>query len=97
VAAFWMLGNNIVTDQWPACGGLDLQERVNAPLNPDWSESSIHGTGFTGQNLGTRYFFPTGQTAAAWHTYGMIWRPGSVQYYRQPGQFGPASGRRVAL
>ena len=79
--AFWMLGNNIVTDQWPACGELDIQERVNAALNPDWNEGSIHGTGFTGQNLGTRYFFPTGQTAAAWHTYGVIWRPSSVQYY----------------
>ena len=73
--AFWMLGNNIVSDQWPACGELDIQERVNAALHPDWNEASIHGTGFTGQNLGTRYFFLTGQTAAAWHTYGVIWRP----------------------
>jgi beta-glucanase (GH16 family) len=24
--AFWMLGNNLVTDQWPACGELDIQE-----------------------------------------------------------------------
>jgi beta-glucanase (GH16 family) len=63
--AFWMLGNNIVTDQWPPCGELDIQERVNAALKPDWNEGSIHGAGFTGQNLGTRYFFPSGQTAAA--------------------------------
>ncbi len=31
--------------------------------------------------LGTQYLFPTGQTAAQWHIYGMIWSPGSVQYY----------------
>jgi len=79
--AFWMLGNNIVTDQWPACGELDIEERVNAALNPDWNEGSIHGTGFTGSNLGTRYLFPAGQTAAGWHTYGIIWQPGSIQYY----------------
>ncbi|HEV2382202.1 MAG TPA: family 16 glycosylhydrolase [Terriglobia bacterium] len=79
--AFWMLGNNSVTDQWPACGELDIQERVNAALSPDWNEGSIHGMGFIGQNLGTRYFFPSGETAAAWHIYGMIWQPGSVQYY----------------
>jgi beta-glucanase (GH16 family) len=79
--AFWMLGNNIVTDSWPACGELDIQERVDAASNPDWNAGSIHGTGFTGQNLGTQYFFPSGQTAAGWHTYGMIWQPGSVQYY----------------
>jgi len=79
--AFWMLGNNVVTDQWPACGEFDIQERVNAAGNPDWNDGSIHGTGFTGENLGTRYSFPSGQTAAGWHTYGMIWKPGSIQFY----------------
>jgi len=79
--AFWMLGNNLVTDQWPACGELDIQERVNAAGNPDWNMGSVHGTGFTGSNLGTRYNFPSGQTAAGWHAYGMIWQPGSIQYY----------------
>jgi beta-glucanase (GH16 family) len=42
---------------------------------------SVHGTGFTGKNLRTRYNFPSGQTAAGWHAYGMIWQPGSIQYY----------------
>jgi beta-glucanase (GH16 family) len=79
--AFWMLGNNIVTDGWPACGEADIQERINATTTPDWNQGSIHGTGFTGANLGTPYHFPTGQTAADWHTYGMIWQPGQVQYY----------------
>ncbi len=79
--AFWMLGNNIVTDQWPACGELDIQERVDAAGTPDWNMGSIHGTGFTGGNLGTKYNFPSGGTAADWHTYGVIWQPGSVQYY----------------
>jgi beta-glucanase (GH16 family) len=79
--AFWMLGNNIVTDNWPACGELDIQERINAAGSPDWNQGSIHGTGFTGGNLGTQYDFPSGQTAAGWHTYGLIWKPGSIQYY----------------
>jgi len=79
--AFWMLGNSIVTDQWPACGELDIQERVDAAANPDWNAGSVHGTGFTGASLGTQYFFPSGQTAAGWHTYGMIWQPGSIQFY----------------
>jgi len=79
--AFWMLGNSIVTDQWPACGELDIQERVDSAGNPDWNAGSVHGTGFTGQYLGARYNFPSGQTAAGWHTYGMIWQPGSIEYY----------------
>jgi beta-glucanase (GH16 family) len=80
--AAWLLGNNINNVQWPACGEQDVLERVNAAGSPDWNEGSVHGTGFTGgTGLGTQYPFPNGQTAAQWHTYGMIWSPGSVQYY----------------
>ena len=80
--AFWTLGNNINSANWPACGEQDIMERVNAALTPDWNEGSVHGTGFTGDTgLGTKFYFPSGQTAAGWHTYGMIWKPGSVAYY----------------
>jgi len=80
--AFWTLGNNINTVNWPACGEQDIMERIDAALTPDWNEGSVHGTGFTGGvGLGTKYYFPAGQTAAGWHTYGMIWKPNSVAYY----------------
>ncbi len=80
--AAWLLGNNITTIDWPACGEQDVLERVNAAGSPDWNAGSIHGTGFTGgTGLGTNYNFPSGQTAAQWHTYGMIWSKGSVAYY----------------
>ncbi len=79
--AIWMLGNNIDTVNWPACGEQDMVERVDAAASPDWNAGSVHGTGFTGANLGTNYYFPSGQTAAGWHTYGMIWKPGSISYY----------------
>ncbi len=79
--AFWMLGNNITTVNWPACGEMDVLERVNTAGTPDWNAGSIHGTGFIGSNLGTDFYFPAGQTAAQWHTYGTIWGPNSVEYY----------------
>jgi len=80
--AAWLMGNNIATVNWPACGEQDVLERVNAALTPDWNEGSVHGTGFTGMTgLGTKYYFSAGQTAAQWHSYGMIWSPGSVAYY----------------
>jgi beta-glucanase (GH16 family) len=81
--ANWLLGNNINTVPWPACGEQDVLERVNAATNPDRNEGSIHGTGFTGgTGLGTTYYFPSGQTAGGeFHIYGMIWSKGSVSYY----------------
>ena len=79
--AVWLLGNSIATVNWPGCGEQDVLERVGPALTPDWNEGSIHGAGFTGTNLGTVYNFGSGETAAGWHTYGMIWSKGSVSYY----------------
>ena len=92
--AFWLLGNNEATVGWPGCGEMDVMERINAaglpPVgtqnNPpagtsDWNEGSIHGTGFTGGNLGGTYDFTGGQTAAGWHTYGMVKTVNSIAYY----------------
>jgi beta-glucanase (GH16 family) len=79
--AVWLMGNNIATVNWPNCGEQDVLERVNAAGNPDWNAGSVHGPGFTGANLGTTFNFPAGQTAAQWHTYGMVWSKASVSYY----------------
>ncbi|HTB95990.1 MAG TPA: chitobiase/beta-hexosaminidase C-terminal domain-containing protein [Terracidiphilus sp.] len=80
--AGWLMGNNIATVDWPACGEMDVLERIDAAKTPDWNEGSVHGVGFTGDTgLGTVFNFPSGQTAAQWHTYGMIWSKGSVAYY----------------
>lgn len=79
--AAWLLGNDINTAGWPACGEMDVLERVNAAAKPDWNAGSIHGTGFTGTPIGETFNFPSGQTAAQWHTYGMIWSEGKVSYY----------------
>jgi beta-glucanase (GH16 family) len=86
--AFWMLGNNINTNPWPACGELDIMEHIDGNNTPfgggtgtgpgyDWTQSSIHGTNLNG---GTPYT-TSGFSAAAWHTYGMIWTKGQIQYY----------------
>jgi beta-glucanase (GH16 family) len=79
--AFWLLGNNIATVQWPACGELDVMEHIDGSnpqsLGYDWTQSSIHGTNLNG---GAPYTTP-GFSAAAWHTYGMIWTKGQIQFY----------------
>jgi beta-glucanase (GH16 family) len=79
--AFWLLGNSIATVNWPACGELDVMEHINGsnPQNEgyDWTQGSIHGTNLNG---GIQYH-PAGFSAAAWHTYGMIWSKGEIQYY----------------
>lgn len=79
--AFWLLGDNIVANPWPACGELDVMEHIDAnnPRNEgyDWVQGSIHGTGL---NAGIQYH-RAGFSAADWHTYGMVWSKGKIQYY----------------
>ncbi len=65
--AAWLMGNNIATVNWPACGEQDVMERVNAPATPDFNVGSVHGPGFTGSLLSSDYYFPNGVTAANWH------------------------------
>lgn len=80
--AAWLLGNSIARVNWPACGEQDVLERVNEATDPDWNSAAIHGTGFIGgTGLGNLYYFSNGETAAQWHTYGMIWANGNVEYY----------------
>jgi len=79
--AIWLLGNNIATVNWPACGELDVMEHIDGgdPQNEgfDWVQGSIHGTNL---NNGIQYH-PAGFSAADWHIYGMIWTKGKIEYY----------------
>jgi beta-glucanase (GH16 family) len=85
--AFWLLGNNIVTVNWPACGELDVMEHIDGSNPPpsvgapapgyDWVAGSVHGTKLDG----TKQYHPSGFSAADWHTYGMNWSKGKVEFY----------------
>lgn len=90
--AFWMLGNNIATINWPACGELDIMEHIDGSNPPfyvgatppgyDWIAGSIHGGPSGSAEInGSQRYNPTGFSAADWHTYGMIWSKGEVQFY----------------
>lgn len=94
--AFWLLGDNVDAVGWPACGEIDVMERINEPGLPprsmdpspspppgtsDWNKGSLHGTGFTGNAIGTLYYFKGGITAAGWHTYGIIKTPDRIDFY----------------
>lgn len=78
--AFWLLGEDIGTHPWPACGEFDVMENIGK--EPTMIHGSIHGTGFTGVPLGKTYALPSGKPFSdTFHTYGLIWSPGKVQYY----------------
>ncbi len=82
--AFWMLGADINSDPWPGCGEQDIIEWVQS-YTPTTTSSTTHGPGYSGGNgIGAKFTFPNGGRIddASYHTYGVIWGPNSIQYYR---------------
>jgi beta-glucanase (GH16 family) len=89
--AFWLLGNNIATINWPLCGELDVMEHIDgsnpppyvgaAPPGYDWIAGSVHGGSSSNVESESETYHPTAFSAAAWHTYGMIWSKGEIQFY----------------
>ncbi len=95
--AFWMLGNNITTISWPACGEADIMEHIDGDDTPfggpgngnppgyDWIAGSVHGGASSSAEVSGSQHYPSsssaGFSAAAVHTYGIIWTQGQIQYY----------------
>jgi len=94
--AFWMLGSNILTTPWPASGEVDIMEHIDGNNTPfggpgngnlpgyDWIAGSVHG-GTSSAEASLSNDYPSsssnGFSAAALHTYGMIWTKGQIQFY----------------
>jgi len=87
--SFWMLGANFDTVGWPAAGSLDIVENISLTprtngLGPGMIRSTLHGPRYYGGNgLWHDFKLPNGARVddGAFHTYGIIWSPGMIQFY----------------
>ena len=87
--SFWMLGSDFGTAGWPAAGSVTLAENVDYTartngLGPSMIRSVVHGPHYYGGNgLWRDYKLPNGARVddGSFHTYGIIWSPGMVQFY----------------
>jgi beta-glucanase (GH16 family) len=80
--AFWMLGDNITTSGWPACGEIDIMENIGK--EPGTVHGSLHGPGTSGPTTDATAILslPAGQRFANdFHLYAVEWEPGVVRFY----------------
>jgi beta-glucanase (GH16 family) len=78
--AFWMLGDDISTAGWPACGEIDIMENIGR--EPATIYGTIHGPGYSGDNsLGAPYAIPAGKFADDFHSFGVEWEPKEIRFY----------------
>ncbi|MDP4332195.1 glycoside hydrolase family 16 protein [Curtobacterium sp. A7_M15] len=78
--AFWMLGADIGSVGWPACGEIDVMENVG--YEPTVVHGTVHGPGYSGaQGISAAYRNPTGAAFADdFHVFGVDWRPDAITW-----------------
>ena len=79
--AFWMLGSDIDTAGWPACGEIDIMENIGR--EPSIVHGSMHGPGYSGGSaLTAAYTLPNGQKFSGdFHIFSVVWSPQSVEFF----------------
>jgi beta-glucanase (GH16 family) len=79
--AFWMLGNDIGSVSWPACGEIDVMENIGR--EPATVHGTVHGPGYSGAaGIGAPYSLPDGAPFAdAFHLYAVEWEPQAIRWY----------------
>ena len=79
--AFWMLGDDIKTVGWPACGEIDIMENIGK--EPAIVHGTIHGPGYSGSGGPTApYDVPRGNAFAdKFHIFAVEWEPNSIRFY----------------
>lgn len=72
--AFWMLGSDINTVNWPACGETDIMEHINA-------DSVIYGTIHWDNNGHLQDGDKITSTPSDYHVYSVEWNETSIKWY----------------
>ena len=76
--AIWMLGDNISTVSWPACGEIDIMEHVGKSLNTIYG--TLHYPGRFGGNADGKTTVINNVTTE-FHKYGMEWNESNIKFF----------------
>jgi len=78
--AFWSMGADIDTVQWPNCGEIDIMENIGK--EPGILHGSVHGPGYSdGHSLTGTHALPKGEKLSDnFHVYGMVWTKESIEF-----------------
>ncbi|HVZ86497.1 MAG TPA: glycoside hydrolase family 16 protein, partial [Polyangia bacterium] len=81
--AFWMMGADINTASWPACGEIDIMENIGK--EPSINHGSLHmpASGTTTDDQLTGMYTASGGAKLGddFHTYAVEWSSSSISFY----------------
>lgn len=76
--ALWMLGENITTKGWPACGEVDVMEHVGR--NPGVVQSALHTPGSHGDTV-NKGSIKVNAFDSDFHLYEAVWTADRIQFF----------------
>lgn len=77
--AIWMLGDNISTSGWPACGEIDIMEHVGNQLNKIFA--TLHYGPSVAGHLQSGGAKDIANATTEFHIYKAEWTPASIRFY----------------
>ncbi len=79
--AFWMLGSNIASVGWPACGEIDIMENIGR--EPKTVHGTVHGSGYSGANgISFSTGLPDGKDFKDdFHIFALEWEQEELRWY----------------
>lgn len=77
--AFWMLGDDIGTNPWPACGEIDIMENIGK--EPAIIHATIHGPGYSAGDGPTKQYTLSAPVASAFHVFAVEWELNTIRWY----------------
>jgi beta-glucanase (GH16 family) len=85
--AFWMLGTNIGSVGWPACGEIDIMENIGR--EPGMAHGTVHGPGYSGDSgIGGPVTLPGGAAVADdFHVFAVDCEPDSIAWFLDGRQY----------
>jgi beta-glucanase (GH16 family) len=78
--AFWLLGDDISTAGWPACGEVDIMENIGR--EPSINHGSLHGPGYFGGNslTGSYALSDAQRFSDDFHVFALEWSPNVLRF-----------------
>jgi beta-glucanase (GH16 family) len=78
--AFWMLGNDIDRNPWPACGEIDIMENIGK--EPSTVHGTLHGVGYGPSGVTAAFTLANGKKFADdFHVFAVEWEPRQIRFY----------------
>jgi beta-glucanase (GH16 family) len=84
--AFWMLGTNIASVPWPACGEVDIMENIGK--EPGTVHGTAHGPGYSVLGIGNPLTLPNGAAVADdFHVFAVECEPDRIAWFMDGRQY----------